>query len=101
MDNMIVKEQDFYQKEETQNFLLFKLFFEKCKGLSSNNEVAQGKYLYQSTLIKSKIEDDLKNCRIEYDVCNNLIDENDSFYKKIIVVLDGKEDEPKKLYEKI
>jgi len=45
MDNMIVKEDDFYQKEEIQNFLFFKLFFEKCRGLLNNQDISEGKYL--------------------------------------------------------
>ena len=52
-------------------------------------------------LIKTKVEDDLKQSTIRYDVCNNLMDENNSFYKRILVILDGKEDEAKKIYEKI
>jgi len=98
MDNMIVKKDDCYQKEETQNLLLFKLFFEKCRGLLNDQDISEGKYLNQSMLIKIKIEDDLKQSIIRYDVYNNLIDENNSFYKKILVILDGKEN---KIYEKI
>ena len=101
MDNMIVKEEDIYQREETQNFLLFKLFLEKCKELINNKEVSEGKYLNQSFLIKSKVEDDLKNSRIKYDVCANLIDENNSFYERILVIFDRNEDDAKKIYEKI
>jgi len=52
-------------------------------------------------LIKTKVEDDLKQSTIRYDVCNNLIDEDNSFYKRILVILDGKEYEAKKIYKKI
>ena len=101
MDNMIVKEDDFFQKEETRNFLLLKLFFEKCKGLLNNKAIFEGRYLNQSVLIKSQVEDDLKNCRIKYEICNNLIDEKNTLYKRILVVFDGKEDDAKKIYEAI
>ena len=101
MDNMIVKENEFYQKEDTPNFLLFKLFFEKCGELIKNKDVSQGKYLNESVLIKSKVLDDLKNNKIIYEVANNLIDENNSFYQKIFVVTDQKEVEANKIYDKI
>ena len=101
MDNMIAKEKDFYQKEESENFLLFKLFFQKCGELLKNKDISQGKYLYESIMLKSKLLDDLKNCKIKYDLANNLIDENNLFYQKIFVISDENEKQTKDIYDKI
>ena len=101
MDNMIINENDFYQKEETQNFILFKLFFEKCGELLKNKDIYHGKYLFESITLKNKINTDLNNCSIKYDLIANLIDENNSFYNKIFVITDGNEKEAKKIYDKI
>ena len=101
MINMIVNEKDFYQKEETQNFLLFKLFFEKCRDLIEKGKLSDGTYLIESLDIKKKIKDDITNYKIKYDVISNLIDENDSFYQKIFVVFDEEEDRARKVYDNI
>lgn len=42
---MIMKEEEFYSKEENENYLFFKLFFEKCKDLLKINEISTGIYL--------------------------------------------------------
>ena len=101
MDNMIVKENDFYLKEETPNFLLFKLFFEKCGDLLNNKEISQGRYLYESILMKNKILNNFNDNAIEYSLVYYLIDENNSFYPKIFVLTDENEKQAKELYEKI
>ena len=75
MDNMIINENDIYQKEETQNFILFKLFFEKCGELLKNKDIYHGKYLFESITLKNQINTDLNNCSIKYDLITNLIDE--------------------------
>ena len=101
MDNMIIKENDIYQKEDTVNFLLFKLFFQKCGELLKNEDISQGKYLYESIILKNKILNDLTNFKIKYDLAFNLIDENDSFYQKIFVIWDQNENQSKNIYNKI
>ena len=101
MDKMIATENDFYQKEESRNFLLFKLFFEKCRDLIKNKEISQGKYLMESILLKSKVLKNLDDNKIKFDIANNLIDENDSFYQKIFVLADQNKDQAKKIYDKL
>ena len=101
MDNMIIKENDIYQKEDTVNFLLFKLFFQKCGELLKNEDISQGKYLYESIILKTKISNDLTNFKIKYDLAFNLIDENDSFYQKILVISDQNENQSKNIYNKM
>ena len=100
LNKQIMTENDFYQKEETQRFLLFKLFFERCNELLMNQEIANAEYLYQTLLIKSKILNDLQNNKVQYNVINNLMsDENDSFFKKILIITQNKE-EADKIYSK-
>ena len=89
-NDKILTENDFYQKEENQNFLLFKLFFEKCSELIQNREIRQGIYLYESIEIKEKIYNDLKNNNVRYEIINNLIDEDNAFYNKVLVVCEKK-----------
>ncbi len=101
MNNMIVNEADFYQKGETQNFLLFKLFFEKCKDLIDNGKLTDGTYLVESLDIKKKLKNDFNNCKMKYDIVSNLIAENDCFYQKIFVVCDQEEENSKEIYQKI
>ena len=86
LDNKILTEKDFYQKEETNNFLLFKLFLQKCRGLIKDPYISQGKYLKNSLKIRDKILNDLKNKTIKYDAVNNLIDEKKTFYNKILAI---------------
>ena len=46
LNSKIITEEDFYQKEESQNFQIFKLFLEKCN--------RGGKYLDESNKIREK-----------------------------------------------
>lgn len=89
LERQILTEQEFYQKEETYNFLLFKLFYEKCSDLIKNPQINGSKYLYNTILIKSKIYDDLQNNHVSYNIVNNLL-EDDILYKKILVIIETK-----------
>ena len=102
MDNMILKEDDFYQKEENKNFILFKIFFEKCVNLIKNKEILDGKYLNESLLLKSKILNDLSKNKLKYDLINNLIDDDNLFYNnKILVIFDKDKQKALNVYNKI
>ena len=98
LNNKIMKEKDFYTKEENQKFLLFKLFFEKCGELIQNPQIAQGKYLYESLRIKYKIYNDLNNNTVRYDIINGLIDDTNDFYNKVLVIAN---DDSKNIYNKL
>ena len=86
LNKNILTEKDFYNKEETDNFLLFKLFLKKCNDLIQNPNIYRGIYLRESLSIKKKIQTDLKNNDIQYEIANNLIDENNTFYNKILAI---------------
>ena len=101
MNKMIMKEEEFYSKEEKENYLFFKIFFEKCKDLLKIEEISTGIYLNESVLIKSKISTDLSENKIKYDNAYNLMDKENTFYKKILVIADQDEKEAKKIYDKI
>ena len=101
MGNMIMKENDFYQKEENKKYILFKIFFEKCKNLFQNEKINNGKFLYESLLIKNKILNDLSQLNIKFEVIDNLIDESNIFYNKILTVYDGNKEKSIMIYNKI
>ena len=101
MNTMIATEIDFYQKEETPKFLLFKLFFEKCGDLIIDGKLADGTYLVQSLDIKNKMKDNFFNYKIKYDLLSNLLADENSFYKKLFVVFDEEEKTSKQIHEKI
>ena len=102
MDNFILNEKDFYQKEENPKFILFKLFYEKCSQLIKNNQkLLEGRYIIETMKLKSKITYDLESGKVEYDLIDNLMDEEKSFFDKILILADFNEDNAKKLFKKI
>jgi len=101
MKNRILTEEEFYQKKETKNFTLFKYFFEKCADLRSNEEIENGIYCFESVKVKSKIEDDLSKSQVKFETINNLIDYDNSFYNRILIIYDKDEQKAKIIYEKI
>ena len=98
LNNQIMTEKDFYQKEETSSFLLFKLFFEKCNDLMKNEEIAEGEYLFRTVLIKNKILNDLQNYDVQYNLVYNLMEKEEVFYNKILVIT-GDKNEGKKIFD--
>ena len=80
--------------------MFFKLFLQKCKELIKNPNISQGKYLKNSLKIRDKILNDLKDMAIKYDAVNNLIDENKTFYNKILAIEENKNNAVK-LYNEI
>ncbi len=98
IDQKILKEADFYTKEETPNFEFFRLF------LSNVNKNLEEKfrgcaYVEDSTIIQTKIIDDLKNKNVQYEKIKNLISEDNIFLNKIKVLTN--EEEAKKIYEEL
>jgi len=101
MENKIITEKQFYQEEEEKNYTLFKLIFEKCSDLIKNEEIKNGKYLLESLKIKKKIEDDLSNSKVKYGLMTDLINDNNSFYNKILLICDRNEQKAQNIYNKI
>ena len=101
MNNMIASENDFYQKEESPKFQLFKLFFEKCGDLMRDGKLTDGTYLVQSLDLKQKMKNNFTKYTIKYDILSNLIADNDSFYKKIFVIFDEEEKTAKQIHNNI
>ena len=107
LNSKIMEEKDFYTKEETEKFLLFKIFFKKCRDLIANPDINQGKYLSASLEIKYSILKDLKANQVSFNVINNLIDENNTFYNKILVIVEdplqkkNNEKEAKSIYNNL
>jgi hypothetical protein len=98
LNGKIMKEEDFYQLGENQNFLLFKLFFEKCKDLIKKPDIRHGEYLKRSIEIKNKIYNDLEKNQVKFCNINILINGTNSFYNKILVIDKNK---AKEIYDKL
>ena len=101
MNNMVLTENDFYEKEDTKNFILFKIFFEKCDNFIKNEEISNGEYLLKSILLKSKLYDDLFNSKVKYETIKYLIDEENILYNKIMVIFNREEKTSRNVYNKI
>ena len=99
LDKKILKENEFYQKEESDNFLLFKLFFQKCNDLIKNPKILEGNYLKETIKVKSKIYNDLQNNNVPYNIVYKLMEEEENFYNKILVITQN-ENEAKKFFQK-
>ena len=99
MECFVLKEVDFYKKEVDLNFEIFKLFFEKCGQLINNKEFDKGKFLSKSLKIKNEIKNDLSTNKVKFELMNNLIDEDNLFYNKILVIFDNDKDNSIKIYE--
>ena len=81
----ILTEGEFYQKNETENFIYFKNFLKNEKFILEPN-IRQSLYFIKSLEIKNKIISDLNNNRIKYDIINNLIDKKNTLKYKISVI---------------
>ena len=101
MNNMIASENDFYQKEETPKFVLFKLFFEKCGDLINEGKLSDGTYLVESLDLKNKLKNNFILLTIRYELLINLMADDNSFYNKIFVIYDEDEQKAKDIFEKI
>jgi hypothetical protein len=94
IDTKILKETDFYTKNETPNFEFFKLF---CENISKEfEEKLRGcNYIEETTLVKSKIIEDLKNKNIQFEKINGLISDDNTFFEKIKVLVNNNEEAEK------
>ena len=99
LNQQILTENEFYQREDTYNFSLFKLFFQKCTELMNKPNVLDGYYLKETIKIKNKLYNDLQNNNVSYNIVNNLIEEKDIFYNKILAIT-GNKNETKKFLDK-
>ena len=99
LNKQILTEKDFYQKEENYNYHLFKLFYQKCNSLIKNQRISDGYYLKETIIIKNKIYNDLQKNNVSYNIVNNLMEEENIFYDKILVITQNK-DEADKYFNK-
>ena len=85
LNNKILSEREFYQKEEAENFIYFKNFVKNEK-LILDQSIRQSLYFIKSLEIKNKIIKDLSANRIKYHIINNLIDKNNTLNYKISLI---------------
>ena len=94
IDSKILKEADFYTKQETKNFEFFRLFLENYNK-EMEEKLKNCKYITESIKTQTKILEDLKNKNIQYEKMNNLIYDDNIILDKIKVIA---RDEADKIY---
>ena len=101
-NQMIFQENDFFQKGKNHKILCFQTLmnFIKIAGESILNNICQSSFVLGVFEMKSKINYDLKNNNIKFNKVSNLIDEDETFYEKILLVTDN-ENEAKTIYSKL
>ena len=101
-DQMIFQEKDFFQKGKNYKILCFQTLmnFIKIEGGSIINNIGQSSFVQRAFELQSKIYYDLKNNNIKFNKVSNLIDEDETFYEKILLVIDN-ENEAKTIYSKL
>ena len=101
-DQMIFQEKDFFQKGKNYKILCFQTLmnFVGVAGGSILNNICQSSFFLSAFELKSKIYYDLKDNNIEFNKVSNLIDEDETFYEKILLVTDN-ENEAKTIYSKL
>ena len=102
MDNFLLDEKDFYQREETKKFKLFKFFNENFQDLiKQGGKKLKGKYLIKSVEIKNKINKDLNNGNVPYITIETLLQYEYRFLEKIKVIVDFNTNEANKVLNNI
>ena len=102
MDNFLLDEKDFYQKDETKKFKLFKFFNENFKDLiKKGGKNLKGKYLIKSVELKNKINKDLNEGKVPYITIETLLQYEYKFLEKIKVIVDFNNNEANKILNKI
>ena len=85
LDKKALKEGDFYAKKVTENFEFFKIFFANVNE-KIIEKLDNSSYIIHSIQTQTKIIDDLKNQRVEYEKISNLFSEGNNPLDKIKVL---------------
>ena len=102
MDNFILDERDFYQREETKKFKLFKFFNKNFQDLiKKGGKNLKGNYLIKIVQLKAKIKKDLNEGNVPYTVIETLLQYENQFLEKIEVIVDFDIKEANKIMNKI
>ena len=90
MTGLVIKKKDFYSKEETRNFNLFKLIFQNYEEIVKKNK--KGKYIKETLKMKEEIYNELYRLEIVYETINNIFDEENTFYPRLLLICDKEEE---------
>ena len=102
MDNFLLDEKDFYQREETKKFKLFKFFNQNFQDLiKKGGKKLKGIYLIKSVELKTKIEKDLNEGKVPYKTVETILQYEPQFLEKIKVIVNFNTNEANKIINKI
>jgi len=90
MTGLVIKKKDFYSKEETRNYNLFKLIFQNYEEIVKKNK--KGKYIKETLKMKEEIYNELYRLEIVYETINNIFDEENTFYPRLLLICDKEEE---------
>ena len=88
MEKLVIKKDDFYYKDETRNYYFFKLFYQKCQLLLNNKK---GKYVKETLKKREEIFDELNDLKVVFNKINDLCDEDNSLYNRLLLISDNEE----------
>ena len=98
MEKLVIKKSDFYKKEETKKYNLFKLIFQKCVNIINKKK---GKYVKETLKIREEIYKELYDLKVAFDKINNHFDEENSFFPRILLICNKEEKQAIKLNDKL
>ena len=91
LNDLVLDEDDFFQKEKTVNYLFFEAFANDCKNLYQKYKDIKGSYPYKLNINISRILKDLNENNIKFNVLKNCILEGPEFENKIKSLIQDEE----------
>jgi len=100
-NQMIFQENDFFQKGKNYKILCFQTLinFIKNSDKSLSSHLFESNFVIDEIMMMNKILNNLKNNNIKFNKICDLIDEDETLYEKILLVMD--ENEAKTIYSKL
>ena len=98
MGKLVISKNDFYFKEETRNYFLFKIFSQKCQNLFKNKK---GKYVKETLKRREEILEELIDLKVVFDKINDIFDEERTFYNRLLLICDKGEEQINKINDKL
>ena len=98
MENLVMKKKDFYAKEETKRYTIFRLIYQKGEDIIKKKK---GKYIKETLKIREELYNELYELKVVYGTINNVFDEDNSFYQRIFLICGKGEEQAINLNDKL